>query len=210
MPVLQVLFRSAHFYDPLNIGCMIKSPIEFAVGIPRIMGMGYPADLATRYRVFNYVVTQAAAMQQDIADPPGVAGWPAYYQTPQFYELWINSDTLPRRTTLSNTLNRSGYTNTGFTYAADPLTFTLNLSDPRNPDVLIDESARLFFAIPLTAAQKAFLKQTLIPGLPDYEWTVEWDSYLADPGNATKKNAVKTKLQTLYAFMMAMPEFQLL
>lgn len=209
LPVLNTLFRSAHFYDPLNSGCMIKSPVDFAVGIPRIFGMGYPADLATRYRIFNYVVTQAAAMQQNLGDPPGVAGWPAQYQSPQYYQLWINSDTLPRRTSLSNALMRSGYTTGGFQYAADPLTFTLNLPEPGNPDRLIEESARLIFAVPLTNNQKAFLKQTLIPGLPDYEWTVEWNEYLADPGNTQKRNAVKGKLQTLYAFMLSMPEFQL-
>jgi hypothetical protein len=209
MPVLQALFGSAHFYDPLNIGCMIKSPLEFAVGIPRIFNMGYPADVTTRYKVFYYMSTQAAAMQQDIADPPAVAGWAALYQSPQFYELWINSDTLPRRANLSNSLMRSGYSTSGFTYAADPLTFTLNLPDPRNVDSLIDDCARMIFAVPLTANQKGFLKQTLIPGLPDYEWTLEWDTYLADPGNTQKKNAVKTKLQALFAFMLSMPEFQL-
>jgi uncharacterized protein (DUF1800 family) len=209
MPVLQALFRSAHFYDPLNMGCMIKSPLEFVVGIPRIFTMSLPADVSTRYKIFYYMSTQAAAMQQDIADPPNVAGWAALYQSPQFYELWINSDTLPRRASLSNSLMRSGYSTSGFTYAADPLAFTLNLPDPRNVDSLIDECARLIFAVPLTANQKAFLKQTLIPGLPDYEWTLEWDTYLADPGNTQKMNAVKTKLQSLFAFMLSMPEFQL-
>ena len=34
---------------------------------------------------------QAQIMQQDIGDPPNVAGWPAYYQVPMFYEIWINS-----------------------------------------------------------------------------------------------------------------------
>jgi uncharacterized protein (DUF1800 family) len=209
LPVLRALFTSAHFYDPLNIGCMIKSPLEFAVGIPRIFTLPYPADVTTRYKVYYYIATQAAAMQQDIADPPAVAGWPAYYQSPQFYELWINSDTLPRRANLSNLLVRSGYSTSGFKYVADLLTFTATLSDPSNIDSLIDEATRLIFAIPLTSAQKLFLKQTLIPGLPDYEWTLEWGAYVADPGNATKKNAVLTKLQSLYAFMLSMPEFQL-
>ncbi len=209
LPALRALLSSAHFYDPLNIGCMIKSPLEFAVGIPRIFNLPYPADVATRYKVYSYIATQAAAMQQDIADPPAVAGWPAYYQIPQYYELWINSDTLPRRATLSNLLVKSGYSTSGFKYGADLLTFTANLSDPTNVDTLIDESARLIFAVTLTSAQRQFLKQTLIPGLPDYEWGLEWGSYIADPGNATKKNAVLSKLQTLYAFMLSMPEFQL-
>lgn len=209
LPVLRALFSSAHFYDPLNVGCMIKSPLEFSVGIPRIFTLPYPVDLATRYKVFYYIATQSAAMQQDIADPPAVAGWPAYYQNPQFYELWINSDTLPRRANLSTLLVRSGYSTSGFKFVADLLTFTATLPDPSNVDSLIEDTTRLIFAIPLTSSQKLFLKQTLIPGLPDYEWALEWGAYTADPGNATKKNAVLTKLQALYAFMLSMPEFQL-
>jgi uncharacterized protein (DUF1800 family) len=93
-PVLETLFKSAHFYDPLSMGCMIKSPIDYVVGMARTFGLGYPTDVVTKYKVTNYMMAQAAAMQQDLADPPSVAGWQAYYQSPQFYQTWINSDTL--------------------------------------------------------------------------------------------------------------------
>ena len=209
LPVVQTLLKSAHFYDPLSMGCMIKSPVDFATGMARVFGMGYPADIVTAYKVYNYMVTQAAAMQQDLGDPPSVAGWSAYYQSPQFYQVWINSDTLPRRTTLSNTLVRTGYKPTGFTYIIDSVAFTLNLSNPRDPNALTEGAARLLFAIPITEGQKTFLKQFLNSGLPDSEWTRNWDDYLADPGNTTKLNVVKTKLQNLYAFMLSMPEYQL-
>lgn len=210
LPVMEVLFKSAHFYDTLSMGCMIKSPVDYVAGITRLFAMAYPADLVTAYKVYGYLVTQAASLQQELGEPPNVAGWPAYYQHPQFYQLWINSDTLPRRTNLASTLVRSGYKPTGFTFMINVLDFVLNLPNPGDPNALIEESARLLFAIPLTTAQKQFLKETLIPGLPDYEWTVEWNTFLADPTNAQKATAVRTKLQTLYAFMMSMPEFQLL
>jgi hypothetical protein len=58
--------------------------------------------------------------------------------------------------------------------------------------------------------QHAALKEALIPGLPDYEWTAEWNSYLADPTNAEKETAVKTKLQGLFAFMASMAEYHLM
>ena len=89
------------------------------------------------------------------------------------------------------------------------LLFTGGFANPSDPNALLDEAAELLLATPLTANQKAFLKQTLIPGLPDYEWGIEWADYLADPTNSTKYTPVRTKLQTLYAFMMSMPEFQL-
>src|SRR5450432_870823 len=34
-PVLEALFSSQHFFDPANFGCMIKSPIDFTIGLCR-------------------------------------------------------------------------------------------------------------------------------------------------------------------------------
>ena len=38
--------------------------------------------------------------------------------------------------------------------------------------------------------QLFYLKDILIPGLPDFEWTVEYGAYLNDPTNDAKKMAV--------------------
>jgi uncharacterized protein (DUF1800 family) len=209
-PVLRLLLRSAHFFDPVNTGCMIKSPLDLTVGMVREFDMAIPAaDLAQEYTFLLYLVTQASAMQQYLGQPPDVAGWPAYYQSPQYYELWINSDTLPRRTRLSNLFARTGYTTGGATLIIDPLAFAAGLTMPEEPNRLIDELCEYLYALPLTAGQKAFLKNTLIPGLPDYEWTVEWMDYVNEPANPLKAAPVKTKLQTLLSTMMQMPEYQL-
>jgi len=209
-PVLRLLLRSAHFFDPENMGCMIKSPLDLTVGMVREFDMAIPAaDLVQEYTFLLYLVTQASAMQQYLGQPPDVAGWSAYYQSPQYYELWINSDTLPRRTRLSNTFARTGYASGGATLIIDPLAFTVGLTMPEEPNRLIDELCEYLYALPLTAGQKAFLKNTLIPGLPDYEWTVEWMDYVNEPANPLKAAPVKTKLQTLLSTMMQMPEYQL-
>lgn len=208
-PVLATLLKSAHFFDPINMGCMIKSPVELVAGVVRMFGVGLSADTVTLYKMHSYLFGQTSTMQQDIGNPPNVAGWPAYYQTPQFYELWINSDTLPKRTAFTTTMAKTGYTTGGIKLVIDVLLFTGGFANPADPNALIDEASEILFAVPLTPSQKAFLKQTLIPGLPDYEWSVEWATYVADPANSAKYTPVRTKLQTLYSFMMSMPEFQL-
>ena len=209
-PVLSTLLGSAHFFDPVNMACMIKSPIELVAGVTRLFAIALPADTVLLYKILSYLVTQAAGVQQELGNPPNVAGWPAYYQTPQYYELWINSDTLPKRTAFTSAMAKNGYSTGGFKLAIDVLLYTTGFANPSDPNALIDEAAATILAMPLTENQKAFLKQTLLPGLPDYEWTAEWAAYLADPGNSTKSTPVRTKLQTLYGFMMSMPEFQLL
>jgi uncharacterized protein (DUF1800 family) len=209
-PVLRLLLRSAHFFDPVNRGCVIKSPLDLVVGMVREFGIAIPAaDLAQEHTFLLYLVNQASAMQQYLGQPPDVAGWSAYYQEPQYYELWINSDTLPRRTRLSSALARSGYTTGGATMAIDPLGLALALTRPDEPDLLIDELCEYLYPFPLTAGQKSFLKNTLIPGLPDYEWSVEWFDFVNDPANSLKSTPVKNKLQTLLSTMMQMPEYQL-
>src|SRR5262249_18825046 len=48
-PVLATLFKSEHFFDALNQGCLIKSPIDMLVGLCREYNIGFPADYAGQY-----------------------------------------------------------------------------------------------------------------------------------------------------------------
>jgi uncharacterized protein (DUF1800 family) len=212
VPVLQTLFKSAHFYDPVNIGCVIKNPVDLTAGTMRVFGVQFPdgSNYAAQYGQWKYVYQQAEQMQMLLGDPPGVAGWPAYYQTPQFHELWINSDTLPKRKAFTDKMGTAGNRTNGTTIVIDPIAFAQEVSDPSDPNALIDEFAQYLFPVAITANQKAFLKETLIPGLPDYEWTIEWGDYLADPSDTAKRDAVNMKLQALLLLMMSMAEYQLM
>jgi uncharacterized protein (DUF1800 family) len=209
-PVLSALFKSAHFYDPVNMGCMIKNPLSFMTGLCRQFDVASPStDLAKQYQGWYNLVAAASSMEQLLGDPPGVAGWPAYYQTPEYYEIWINSDILPKRARYSDALVGNGYNSGGVNLQIDILAFAASLSNPGDPNVLISELAYLLFPVPLTATQIAVLKETLLPGLPDYEWTLEWSAYIATPTNTTVSKPVKTKLQALIGLMLRMPEYQL-
>jgi uncharacterized protein (DUF1800 family) len=211
-PVLSALLKSAHFFDPANMGCMLKNPIDFVVGTMRQFSVVFPpaTDLVSQYGGWDYVRSRGSAMQMNLVDPPNVAGWAAYYQEPQFYEIWINTDTLQKRNQFTDRfITTNGVSVNGVPIAIDPIAFADASSSPSDPTVLIDEAAQLLFAIPLTANQKAFLKDTLIPGLPDYEWTAEWTDYKNDATNVTKLAAVRGKLQALVKYMMNMAEYQL-
>ncbi|MBD0278973.1 MAG: DUF1800 domain-containing protein, partial [Flavisolibacter sp.] len=99
-PVLSTLLQSEHFFDVLNQGCLIKSPVDHVIGCLRELNVAFPngtTEYADAYGMWNYIFGWLNSMSQNIGDPPNVSGWPAYYQEPQYHEIWINSDTLPKR-----------------------------------------------------------------------------------------------------------------
>jgi len=211
-PVLKALFSSEHFFDPLNRGGMIKSPVDFVVGLCREFGIIFPSasDAVNQYFMLDYIRIQASNMQQNLGDPPNVSGWPAYYQEPQFHELWINSDTLPRRNQLTDILVTTGYTRNGKKINIDVLAYTENLKNPGNPNLLIQDILDLLYAIEVPSDVRQFLKSILLSGQStDSYWTDAWNNYKANPNNLVAKNLVLNRLTSFFKYVLNQPEYQL-
>ncbi|ALW84408.1 hypothetical protein AUC43_04460 [Hymenobacter sedentarius] len=212
-PVLRTLLSSEHFFDAANQGCLIKSPLDFSVGLCRQMQVAFPpaTNVVAQYGMWNYLNGVVSLQQQTLGDPPNVAGWAAYYQTPQYHELWINAVTLPRRNQVTDLFIAGGYTRNSTKIVIDPVALVQSFPATTASDcnLLIAEFVALMVPIPLTANQVAFLKSALLPGLPDFEWTVEWQQFLAAPTNTAKKAAVATKLQAMLRALMGLAEYHL-
>ncbi|NML66785.1 DUF1800 domain-containing protein [Hymenobacter sp. RP-2-7] len=212
-PVLRALFSSEHFFDAANVGCLIKSPLDFVVGVCRQLELALPpaSNYLGQYGVWDYLYGLGVVQQQSLGDPPNVAGWVAYYQAPQFHELWINAVTLPRRNQATDLFIGTGITKSGFAFKADPVALVqaLPAATAQDPNLVIAEFVRLMVPIDLTASQLAFLKNALIPGLPDFEWTSEWSQFLATPTNTAKRAAVQSKLQAMLRALAGLAEYQL-
>jgi hypothetical protein len=211
-PVLKALFTSEHFFDPVNRASLIKSPLDFCAGLCREFGISFPntSDLVNQYLMQDYLRVQASTMQQNLGDPPSVSGWPAYYQEPQFHELWINSDTLPKRNQLADVLMTSGYTRNGKKLNIDLLEFASSLKNPGNPNELIQESIDLLFAMELYPEVISFLKGILLSGQSsDSYWTDAWTSYQSNPNQMVTRNLVLNRLTSLFRYLINLPEYQL-
>ena len=213
-PVLRALLGSQHFFDAANVGCLIKSPLDFNLGVCRQFELALPpaSSPVAQYSMWDYLYSLGYVQQQPLGDPPNVAGWPAYYQTPQYHELWINAVTLPRRNQATDLLlGTSGYVRNGFTLKADLVAWVqaLTAATAADSNLLIAEFAQLMVPLDLTANQLAFLKNALIPGLPDFEWTAEWSQFLSAPTNAAKRNAVALKLSAMARALGGLAEYQL-
>jgi uncharacterized protein (DUF1800 family) len=214
-PVLETLFKSAHFYDNAKIGCMIKSPADLVVGTIRLFPhpLLYPTALPQTNWAYRTLRRVMGTMQLDIMNLPNVAGLPAYWQEPVFHEIWINADTLQKRIKFTNDYSFDKFQLDEMDYGSapriDPLEAVKMISDPSNPTTVVTEFARILYPMQLAQEQINDLKNVLIPGLPDFEWTVEWNDYQKNPTDATKSAAVADKLRALLKYMLAMAEYQL-
>ncbi|MES2381682.1 MAG: DUF1800 domain-containing protein [Bacteroidota bacterium] len=212
--VMDTLLKSEHFYDVLNMGCVIKPPTDHLVGLARTFNLQFPdsANVSQLYAHLYYVQQLGMAFGQDIGDAPNVAGWPAYWQSPQFYELWINSDSLPKRNQVSDGLVTTGFNRQGFKLILDPIAFTSQLTYPEDPNTVISESLGLLYAVDVSANTKTQLKTVfLLSGqASDHYWSDAWNDYIADPTDTMKKQTVYSRLQGLFKYLMDLAEFQLI
>jgi uncharacterized protein (DUF1800 family) len=211
-PLLSALFKSEHFFDVLNSGCMIKTPADQVIGSLREMNVPFrPAtDWDTNYGLWNIFYTWMVNLGQNLHDPPNVSGMPAYYQEPSFHEIWINSDSLPKRNQFTDTMINTGYLRNGFRVQFNCVTFAQTLNNPGNPNDLIDEALRIFFRNDLSVQSKGQIKtQILLTGQQwDYYWTNAWTAYLASPTTANF-NTINTRLKSLFQYFFNLSEYQL-
>lgn len=211
--VLSTLFKSEHFFDILNFGALIKNPVDLMVGMCREFNIKFPAAAQNEqsYAMWSILKDFAFLMQQNIFDPPNVSGWSAYYQAPQFHEIWINGDTLPKRTIFFDMLTYSGYTASGYTLILDPVGFAKALSNPADPNILIDDSLDILYRVPLSDVSKATIKKQILLSNQDqdYYWTNAWNAYIGNPTDNAAYQTVYARLRDMYRYLMNLAEYQL-
>jgi len=189
-PAVEALLRSEHFFDILNVGPMIKNPVDFTMSVFKTFDIDLTAaSLEQHYRVlWQTFRTTVTPMQMAHFDPPSVSGWKAYYQAPVFYRHWISAVTLPVRQAYTTRMLGNGITALGFGAKINVLGFISALDTPEIADDLIGELVGILFPQPITQFQHDFLKGILLPGLPDYEWNIEYSDHVNNPNDVNLAN----------------------
>ncbi len=196
-PVLSALLKSEHFFDPLNQSCYIKGPFDILAGTLREFNVSFPpyTDWQTGYPLFYNIYNRAAEMQQVLFQPPDVSGWPAYHQEPMYYELWVNSNSLPRRANYTDSLIEDSL--------LDVRAFANNSVNPADPDQLVSDMTALLLRYPLSQNSRNYTKNRfLLNNTNDNSvWTNAW--------NTNNNTYINSSLNEFFKFMMNLPEYHL-
>ena len=196
-PMLVALFKSEHFFDTINQSCYIKTPFDILAGTMREFNVPVPAytDYATGYPMFQILFERASMMQMELFQPPDVSGYAAYTQDPMNYELWVNSNSLPRRADYTDSLVNESI--------IDVRAFAGYSSNPADPDQLVSDVTTLLLRYPLSVNSKNYVKQNfLLNNTTDNTiWTNAW--------NTNDNSVIDSSLKNMFRFIMNLPEFHL-
>lgn len=216
-PVLLQLFKSEHFFNALQHGDVVKSPLDYTIGLIRECGVRLPARSNPQllYKHLNYLATNfISSIEQTIGEPNNVSGFTAYYQSPFFDKLWINTDSFVKRQGFIDTmLNGGGYSNGGFKTFIDPVAVAFRMSDPSNPSQLVEDFNTYFLRRELSQSLKDSIKtDMLLTGITDDSyWTSAWNNYVNDPANMDHYSVVNSRLKSLmFYFLSKLEEYHLM
>ncbi len=212
-PVLEALFRSEHFFHPLNQGAQVKNPTDLLLAAWRTFEM--PTEMVTLLQTRQLhlsMLWQMANMGMEICDPPSVAGWSAYYQAPQFDRSWITTDTITARAALTDSLLFWGFwVNQQTQIKVDFLSFLSKLNKPEDPNEMLREVSTLLIGYPVSDETLQNLKEILLSGQQtDGYWTQAWIQYVDEPNNQEYKLTVNNRLQSTFQRLMQLAENQLI
>ena len=216
-PVLNQLFNSSHFFEQHTQGAVIKGPIDFSFGLLRQIPFTNYDDISYfhKYKFWWERHRESDVLGQSILDSPNVAGWPAYYQSPLYHELWITSVTLPMRTKhikkyFSNGgAYRASGENGEFIIKSEPLEILNSIDKPSDIILIIDTLCKWLFPLysEISDSRKSDLINIVIGNNPNL-WEDEYNDYINDP-NDEKEESLNKKLRSLLQEICLTPEYYL-
>ena len=216
-PVLEKLLSSRHFYDAhisapekKIMGTMVKSPLELVSQVCHYFEVDLPhrSDWNAFYDLYAILYDKMKKMGMALYEPPSVAGYAAYHQSPDYHRNWISSSVLPHRYIFPDRLlrgiERKGYQQE---FRLDAVRFVKsNFSNPRDAEALVRALASELFPRPLPEKRvQHYLRDVLLDGLSLQNWEMEWQHY----EKSGQDKGIRRQLNMLITNMLQSPEYQL-
>lgn len=186
-PVFRELFKSEHFFDAANIGVVIKSPIDYLIGVMHEWGLD-----ALNEDINRYILYTTSVLGQRLFNPIDVAGWPGD-------KTWVDSSRIPSRWQFAFAILGNIYENVPQYFLNLGLALTGDSNDPYYvsrmiidyiiPNGLQDEDAYERAAI-------VFKSEVPENYYEDGSWSLYWESG-------------PTQVALLIQYLIRQPDFQL-
>lgn len=209
-PALHALLSSQVFYDADFCGSIIKNPLEFLLPLYHHISFELNDDSEKYFQTYRSVYYTSNLLGLIYFNIPQVAGWKAYYQSPAWYQHWITTTSLSNRNEYAQRLLNIKTRFDDSHFGADMLVLLEDLDHPGDPTELIRELTLYMLPKPLSDEQIGHLKEIFIPGLPDYEWTAEYNQFLNNPSDDKLRRSLNDKLKTLAYNIISLPDYQVI
>ncbi len=222
-PVMRRLLMSRHFLGDTEteesiayIGGLVKSPLELTLQTISFFNVTLP-DPIKKGRD-HYLYWFILGLLSDIYTgsmgftpfaPQDVAGYPAYYQAPQYSRGWINSTSIVGRYQFIVQLIRPKEGNQDFGgVQLDIVDFVQrSISEPMNAEEVVKTLVLYLFPLPLSKDRfDYFLKTTFLDGYSEKVWSSEWRKYK----KTNDASIVRPSLERLLVAVVNAPEFQVM
>jgi uncharacterized protein (DUF1800 family) len=208
-PVIEELLRSNHFYVETaavtdnNVGSMIKSPLDLALGTIRFFNITLPDMISAPtdfYAATGMILDSFQEQGLNFYEPYDVAGYEAYHQYPVYHRFWITPNYLANRYNLI----RSMIINPDSPLWIDTYNFIVdNFGQQADADALIADIAQYVYPIvfddgssTITDKRAAYFKARFLNMMPEDYW-------ITNPGEAREFT------NALINAMLQTPEYQL-
>jgi len=161
---------------------------------------------------YSAILWNMGNIGMELGDPPNVAGWPPYYQAPNYDKIWINTDSITKRALASDSMIFWGYwISDSVKVTANLLEYVKGFENPEDPNALINDFVLLNLGLDLNETQIEMTKKILLNGQEqDYYWTGAWLTYLASPNDESNATIVLNRLKPAFQLLLQMGESQLM
>lgn len=223
LPIVRKLLESQHFYDEDDsnnadhiFGAIVKSPLQLLTEVTTFFNLEIPDPTTTQsyfynsfFKTFmhNSFLSSAGFVMYA---PDSVAGYPAYYQSPDFDRNWFVSNTIIARYKLMASLisgRDKVITNANIRTKLELVEFVEdNMVNASNSNQLVIDFTNYLFPEPVAADRITYFESLLLDGYASYYWTNSWNNYLTSDDDSI----VKERLEAMVTGLINAPEFQLM
>ena len=225
-PIVKQLLKSVHFYDEDDsdnsdeiIGVLVKSPLELFLGAMGFFNVQVPdpvqepEDHYVNFYLRSVINVYLTRTDFNVLSPSVVAGYPAYYQSPEYNRNWFNGSTIIGRYSLPEMLLTGRRVLAGGSLGGgvqldivDYISQRGNVSNAYLAHFLVrDLLGYMLPEMPDNNRVNYFLNTIFLDDLPAQDWSYEWDNYV----NTGDDTEVRIPLQNLVQAIMYSPEYQL-